>query len=268
MTAATPLFAATGVAYLSSAGCSLVQLVRGGPRLDRAARVSLVVSVALHASYVVADWLLYGGHELANIHQGLVVLSLLIPVFYLATMGRHRLKMLGAFVTPITIVLFLGAGLRAQVAQVSPEVQGALLPFHVAANVLGIAAFALAFAAAVAYLIQESLLRHRRVGGVFQRLPPLDVLDAFGLRSVTIGFPLFTFGVITGTFWVASKAPMSVVLGYQGFGVLAWVCFGSVLLARLAAGWRGRRAAIGTMLGFLCSMIALGGYLLRDFNRL
>jgi ABC-type uncharacterized transport system permease subunit len=44
---------------------------------------------------------------------------------------------------------------------------------------------------------------------------------------------------------------------------LAWVFFGSVLLARAAAGWRGRRAAIGTMLGFLFSMAAIVGYLLR-----
>jgi ABC-type uncharacterized transport system permease subunit len=52
----------------------------------------------------------------------------------------------------------------------------------------------------------------------------------------------------------------------QGFALLAWVFFGSVLLARAAAGWRGRRAAIGTMLGFLFSMAAIAGYLLRGFQ--
>jgi len=32
----------------------------------------------------------------------------------------------------------------------------------------------------------------------------------------------------------------------------------------VAAGWRGRRAAIGTMLGFASAMAAILGYLLRD----
>ena len=39
--------------------------------------------------------------------------------------------------------------------------------------------------------------------------------------------------------------------------------FASVLL-RVAAGWRGKRAAIGTMLGFGCELIVLVGYVLRS----
>ena len=46
-------------------------------------------------------------------------------------------------------------------------------------------------------------------------------------------------------------------------GVVAWVLFAAVLLLRVAAGWRGRKAAIGTMLGFLCTMAVLIGYVLR-----
>jgi ABC-type uncharacterized transport system permease subunit len=145
-----------------------------------------------------------------------------------------------------------------------PEgVKSAILPLHISVNVLGIVAFALAFAAAVGYVIQEQLLRRKQVMGLFQRLPPLDELDALGLKLVTIGFPLFTLGVVSGTLWAAELGGMSLRTG-QGFALLAWVFFGSVLLARAAAGWRGRRAAIGTMLGFLCAVAALGGYLLRD----
>ena len=97
--------------------------------------------------------------------------------------------------------------------------------------------------------------------GVFQRLPALDVLDSIGLKLVTLGFPLFTLGVITGTLWLKESG-----FGFstgQGLGLLAWAFFGAVLLARAAAGWRGRRAAIGTMLGFLCTLATIGFYLLR-----
>ena len=52
----------------------------------------------------------------------------------------------------------------------------------------------------------------------------------------------------------------------QGFGLLAWLFFGAVLLARVLAGWSGRRAAIGTLLGFLCALAAIGGYLVRGLS--
>ncbi|TNF61051.1 MAG: hypothetical protein EP303_06205, partial [Deltaproteobacteria bacterium] len=87
-------------------------------------------------------------------------------------------------------------------APVSPRVESAMLSFHIGANVLGLVAFALAFTAGVAYMLQERLLRRRQLSGVFQRLPSLDVLDTMGLRAVLVGFPLLTFGMITGTFWL------------------------------------------------------------------
>jgi ABC-type uncharacterized transport system permease subunit len=145
-------------------------------------------------------------------------------------------------------------------------VRSFLLPFHILVNILGLAAFALAFAAAVAYVIQEQLLRKRQVGGVFQRLPALDVLDSWGFRLVTIGFPLFTLGVVTGSIWAARLGNVLAFSTGQGFALLAWVFFACVLLSRAAGGWRGRRAAIGTMLGFLCALAAIGGYVLRGVS--
>jgi ABC-type uncharacterized transport system permease subunit len=179
-------------------------------------------------------------------------------------MRKLRLTVLGAFITPVTLLLFLAAGLRSSVAPVPEHVRSALLPLHVAVNVLGIAAFALAFAAAVGYVIQEQLLRRKHVIGVFQRLPALDVLDSLGFKLVTIGFPLFTLGLLTGSIRVVREG-FGLSAG-QGFALLAWLFFGCVLLARAAAGWRGRRAAIGTMLGFLFAMAAIGGYVLQGLH--
>ena len=47
------------------------------------------------------------------------------------------------------------------------------------------------------------------------------------------------------------------------FALIAWVLFAAVLLLRLAAGWRGRRAAIGTIVGFLCTAAVLVSYMVR-----
>jgi len=262
--AVTLAFAFTAALYAIAGTLYFVHLGKGGARSALWAARTLGVAVAAHLTFVSADFLARGHSPLSDIQSALSLVALLIAVAYLVTMRTHRLAVLGAFITPVALILFLGSGLRTSVPPVPAGVRPALLPLHVGVITLGIVAFALAFAAAVGYVIQEQLLRRKQVIGVFQRLPALDVLDDVGLKLVTFGFPLFTLGLITGTLWLSREA-LSLSTG-QGFGMLAWVFFGSVLLARAAAGWRGRRAAIGTMLGFVCAVAALAGYLLRDMG--
>ena len=266
MTSATLVFVLTITCYALAFGLFFADLRGGGARVEFWATRSLTLATALHAVYLALDYVLAGRTPLATMHQTLAVLSLLIAVSFLATMRRHRLPVLGAFITPVTLLLLLGAAFKGHVAEVPEGVRSVLLPFHIAVNVLGLAAFALAFAVAIAYVIQEQLLRKRQVGGVFQRLPALDVLDSWGFRLVIIGFPLFTAGVITGSIWAARLGNTLGFSAGQGFALLAWLFFASVLFSRVAGGWRGRRAAIGTMLGFLCAMAAIGGYLLRGLG--
>jgi ABC-type uncharacterized transport system permease subunit len=260
----TPIFGVTVAAYAVATLLFFEVLRTGSARVERWATGSLGGAILAHLAYLVVDYRIAGRTPLATMHETLAALSLLITVSFLATMRRHRLPVLGAFITPVSLLLFLAASLGRQDAVVPEGVRSILLPIHIAVNVLGLAAFALAFALALAYVIQEQLLRRRQVGGLFQRLPPLDVLDSLSFRFVTVGFPLFTLGVVTGSIWAAR---LGNVLGFstgQGFALLAWVFFACVLFSRAAGGWRGRRAAIGTVLGFVCAMAAVGGYVLRD----
>jgi ABC-type uncharacterized transport system permease subunit len=264
MSTVTAIFIAAVALYAVSCALFFVHLGRGDRASMRWAPRLLWLAMAAHGLFLVSDYALLGNAPSADIYESSAFLSLLIAVAYLATMRKHRLVALGAFITPVTLLLFLAAGLRGSVPPVPEDVRSALLPLHIAVNLLGIAAFALAFAAAVGYVIQEQLLRKKHVVGVFQRLPALDTLDSLGFRLVTIGFPLFTLGLAIGSVWVA-RSGFSLSAG-QGFALLAWVFFGCVLLARAAGGWRGRRAAIGTMLGFLFAMAAIAGYVLRGLQ--
>ena len=263
MSIATLLFVLSVAGYAFAFGLFFADLRGVGGRVESWATRALTAATGLHCIYLVADYLRSGRTPLSTLHQMLALLSLVIAVSFLATMRRHRLPILGAFITPVTLLLLLAAGLKGEAAEVPEQVRTVLLPFHIVVNVLGLAAFALAFAVAVAYVIQEQLLRKRQVGGIFQRLPALDVLDSWGFRLVTIGFPLFTAGVVTGSIWAARLGNVFGFNAGQGFALLAWLFFACVLFSRAAGGWRGRRAAIGTMLGFLCAMAAVGGYVLR-----
>lgn len=264
MSSETVVFGVTAVSYAVSTVLFFEFLRAGGPKVQRGAIGSLAFAILSHLVYIAFDFTVAGRTPFATMHEALAALSLVITVSFLVTMRSHRLPVLGAFITPVSLLLFMAASIGRQETIIPEGVRSYLKPLHIAVNVLGLAAFALAFALALAYVIQEQLLRRRRIGGLFQRLPPLDVLDSLGFRFVTVGFPLFTLGVVTGSIWAAR---LGNVLGFstgQGFALLAWVFFACVLFSRTAGGWRGRRAAIGTVLGFVFAMVALGGYWLRD----
>ena len=264
---ATILFIATAALYATAGALYLVHLSRGGEQLERWAARALGAAVASHLAFLAVDLLLSRQGPAGNIRQTLMVLSLLIPAGYLVRMRRGRLPALGAFITPVALLFFLGAGLRESVSRIPPGLHRAMLYLHIGASTLGTVLFALAFTVAIGYIIQERLLRSRRIGGLSNRLPALDVLDDLGLRLVTLGFPLFTLGIVAGSVWVV-KLQAGILFSWapHGFAVLAWLFFAGVLLARVTIGWRGRRAAIGTVLGFACAATTLLGYLLRGWG--
>ena len=258
------LFIATALLYTVSCGLYLVHLVRGSKGYSTLANRLLGLSAITHFGFLVAAQLLEGRLPFGDIYRTLSLVSLLTVLAFLLLELRYPVSVLGAFLTPVTLLFFLGSGLGTSVAPVPEDVRSALLPVHIAVNLLGIVAFALAFAAAIAYVLQERLLRRKRLTGIFQRLPALDVLDSIGLRAVITGFPLLTLGIVTGAFWATRLHDRgTLVAPEQGFALLAWLVFAAVLLLRVSAGWRGRRAAIGTILGFVCAAAVLVGYVIR-----
>jgi ABC-type transport system involved in cytochrome c biogenesis permease subunit len=252
-------FVAASVAYAGAAVAYFLFIGNGSERASAWALRLLAGAALLHVAFMVGDAARHP--QLGDVRQMFTVASFVIVAAHLVAQRYGRLAVLGAFVTPVALLMFLAAGLGHSVPAVPEDVRSALLPAHVLVNVLGMGAFTLAFAVATAYLIQEHLLRRRQVSGLFTRLPPLDVLDSLGLKLLLIGFPLFTVGSVSGAIW-AVQLPTRISPA-QFLGLLGWCVFAAVLLLRVAAGWQGRRAAIGTLLGFACALAVVAGYALR-----
>lgn len=259
------LLAITGLLYSSAWVLFLMLLTRGQARHGDLGIRALGAGVVAHVAYLAARTLGGVPLEVTGMYESLSLLALAMVITFLITARRFQVTVLGAFLAPITLIALLGASVAASSGPVPGAVRQALLPLHIGANVLGIAAFALASVAAVAYLIQERLLRAKKVMGMFQRLPPLDRLDFLGFRALLVGFALLSVGFITGAFWIVRGADGGITISpAQIFGALAWLIFAAVLVLRSVAGWRGRRAAVGTIVGFACTAIALAGYVLSQ----
>jgi ABC-type uncharacterized transport system permease subunit len=143
---------------------------------------------------------------------------------------------------------------------------GTLGRAHILLATLGVAVFALAAVLALLYLVEDRQLKRKKFEKVMGRGTPLDTLDRLALRCVSVGFPVFTIAIVTGAMWIARlgvlQRPESIRPEYL-FAVATWMAFGVLLIARVGAGWRGRRAAWLTLGGFASAMLVVVGYILR-----
>jgi ABC-type transport system involved in cytochrome c biogenesis permease subunit len=124
----------------------------------------------------------------------------------------------------------------------------------------GSAALALTCGVGLMYLLQERQLKSKSLGAMYYRLPSLDFLDGLGHRALLVGFPLLTAGLITGA--LQAQAAWGRVLTWdptQLLSLVTWVIYGGLLQARLTAGWRGRKAALLSVLGFGAVLVTVLG---------
>jgi cytochrome c-type biogenesis protein CcsB len=94
------------------------------------------------------------------------------------------------------------------------------------------------------------------VDGVARWLPEADRLDRLAYKVIGFAFPVWTFAIIAGAIW--AKYAWSRYWGWdpkETWSFITWVVYAAYLHARATAGWRGRRAAYLSLLGFGCLMV-------------
>ncbi len=267
-------FAAATIAFVASATCYLVYAV-GRIRLRQTvlatnAGTALVTheasfqpaslgigrfatllawfGVGFQAVSILFRTIAAGRLPLSNMYEFSTTFVLLAGVIYLLFERWYGVRQLGAIVLPLivamcTYIWLLPAGLR-EVNALIPALQNQpLMTTHVSLAILAYATFAVAFAAAVLFLIANRW----RVAW----LPSPDLLDDLGFRAVTIGFPAMSLVLILGSVWA-----------YRAWGtywqwdpketaaLFTWLIYGVYLHTRSLRGWRGSRSAMILLVAF------------------
>jgi ABC-type uncharacterized transport system permease subunit len=263
-----PLFPVTLALYAVACTLYLAHIVTarsssgGSEPLARGARIALLVAFLSHA--VDIGWLgVHGLHPGSNVREALSFAGWLMCGIYLVASLRYRIPVVGALVVPGTLVLDVAARLAPE-AESRPggSVLGAV---HITLALAGVALFAVAAGGAVVYLLAErSLKAHKK--RVLKGGPALETLDRFNRGCIVIGFPLFTVAMVTGALWVARIPGKGVFTPQYAIASAAWLLYATLLLLRMTAGWRGRRAALMTLAGFATAMTVLLIYFVRGVS--
>jgi ABC-type uncharacterized transport system permease subunit len=258
--APSPAFWAAIALYTLATAVTLGALA-GRARWDRPALVIAVLAFLAHATDIGWRGTLHV-HPAQSVREALGFLAWILAGGYLIASVRHRLNLAGVIVLPIAIMLLIAARLSpAGTPEADLDVLGRV---HIVLATVGLGVFALASALAGIYLLEERSLKKKKFDAISftSKGAPLESLDRLTHRLVWVGFPLFTIAMVLGVLWNARRGdgwtrPEHLI------AMVTWLAYGALIVTRTAYGWRGRRSARLTLLGFATALIVLAIYLAR-----
>jgi len=248
--------------YFAAVVIGLVELFTSTKMTTKLMLGAAAIGLVMHTVYIVGRYAAEGHFPVASPHEATSFFAWCIMVLFFALEFRHKVGLLGSFVMPVVMMLLVASSLfpREVDPTLSPVLKSNWFAVHTFLAFIGDAAFALACGVGIMYVVQEHYVKSKHLGGLFQRLPSLESLDYINYRLITIGFPMLTLAMISGALW-AEKAWG----GYwrwdprEVWALITWLIYALILHARLLAGWRGRRAAILSIVGFVSILVAFFG---------
>lgn len=247
------------IAYVAATGLSLAYLVQREEWIHRFASLATIAGWLLHTVALLARGIELGRPPLGSLPEAVSVAVWVVVLLALWVERQSGVKVLGAFVLPVVLMFSVKSATTRSLPGLAPALGGAWLWVHIGLALIGIAAFVLNFAGALMYLLQERQLRAKRTGTLFYRLPDLETLDRLTYRTLALGFPFLTTGILLGVLWagpawgsVFTLDPLALL------SVVAWAIYAGTLAGRAAAGWHGRRAAYFAIAGFAALVLTLG----------
>jgi len=212
---------------------------------------TLYVTFFIHLAGMILRWiesyqLGIGRAPLTNFYESLVFYSWSISLI-LIIMKKRLFNY--PVITMLIIIVALGSigyaslspTVDRRIQPLIPALQSNWLHIHVITCFIAYAAFAISFISGILYFIEWR--------GI---LPAKETLEEINYRSIVVGFPMLSAGILSGAVWAHyawgtywSWDPK------ETWSLITWIVYALFLHARLVKGWKGNRMAILSIIGFV-----------------
>jgi cytochrome c-type biogenesis protein CcsB len=206
----------------------------------------------------------YGHAPLSNLYESLVFAAWAIMLIYLILELRTKQRVLGVFPALCAFLAMAYASFSTQVDSkiqpLIPALKSNWLIAHVITCFLGYAAFAISCGISMLYLLQKAQTANPHPKGIFALLPGSRQLDQFNYQMIVFGFLWLSLGIITGSIWANSA--WGTYWSWdpkETWSLITWLVYAALLHSRAMQGWRGRRVAWLSIIGFGCVLFTYFG---------
>jgi ABC-type uncharacterized transport system permease subunit len=231
----------------------------GNNRAAALRRPLLASTVGVHLLYVVLRTVNLEHFPITSFFEILSLIALTVSLVYSYIEFRTGNRETGYFVLMLPLFFQVISSLFIKDhLQVPPELRGNLLGFHVSSALLGYAAITLSAAYGLLYLMLYHDIKSNQFGVVYKRLPDLETLERMSFTATVVGTVLLTLAITLGVIWLPVAIPSFSYADPKLAGSIAiWVVYAFGLVARRAAGWKGRRMMVVTVTGFLIAVVSI-----------
>lgn len=250
--------------YLASFLCFTLYLGFARPLISRLGTIAMLVGFVPQTIAIILRWSISGHPPFTNMYEYMMVMSWMAVACFIFVISRFKRPILGSFISPVTFILIVCAAMLPKDInmQLVPALQNYWLYIHVSLAAIGEGAFAVAFGVSIMYLIRKNI-SGADSSAIIKRFPSEDLLDEINYKAISIGFPLFTVGALfAGAIW-ANRA-WGTFWGWDPKEVgslIIWIFYVLYLHARYQRGWRGNKAAVMSIIGFIMVLLSFFGNL-------
>lgn len=248
--------------YVVASILALASLLGFRPRGER-----LAITLMGIGGVILAGVLVYRGMGFTSLpaftrFDAMTTYALALSAAYgLWSAYRYTRGVAGILLPYATLLLLCGISACKLEAGTPPPLQGLGMLLHVVTAYAAFGVFTLASISAVIYLMQDSNLKHKRFGVVWERLPSLETLDHVMSRLVGVAFLLLTVSIVIGFIlvrrvgggeeWVLDPKVVATVI--------FWILLAVFVHLRASSARHGRGIALVAVFGLFCLLFAFMG---------
>jgi len=221
----------------------------------QAARFFIICGILGLSIYIGARWQAALRPPLSNMFESLVVFGWAIAVLLIFIDLKYKTKAINAL-TALMGLLALGYAslLDKEIVPLLPALKSNWLALHVLTCFIGYAALTVAFVSSIIILCNKE--EHKN-------------LDNISHKIIAFGFLFLTLGIISGSVWANSA--WGTYWSWdpkETWSLITWVIYAIYLHARLKRGWKGKKAAWLSVIGFIAMLFTYFGvnYLLAGLH--
>ncbi len=240
------------------------------PTLFRIAFRVQIAALVVHTAAIVLRGVLMGRLPMANQYEFSTAFAWALCLVSLIFIHKFRFPVLGAFASPITLLLALYAGLQKlnelkvieangvdSIRNLMPALRSSWLGIHVSTVIIAYGAFGVSFVLSIIFLLRDKM----KEGGFWDtHIPKKEKLDVISYRSVSLGMMFLTVTINIGAIWAEnawgsywSWDPK------ETWALVTWMIYLVYLHLRIRRGWNGKTAAIVGVIGFVCVLFTYIG---------
>ena len=192
------------VAYALSTILYTTSVFRTAPAIGRAATAFAVLGAVCNFGTLYARSVALHSVPYRDFLGSMKLFGFFLAMLNIVLELRHRDRSLGPFLMPAALVFLIFAVLQTSpIHKDAPELKGPVFALHVTLNMLAYAAFAVACALSLLYLVVGRSLKKRALSGPASRLPSLSYLERANRTSLTLGILSLSVGLFLGLFWAS-----------------------------------------------------------------